>query len=75
MPANPRRHYGSTLASTAIKRKLIRFRQHSPNSGVEVHSLNRVFTRSARVIKHKAVVIHHDASPSEIPVGPAENTP
>lgn len=50
MPKNPRRYFGSTTASTKTKRQLIRFGQHSPNSGAQVNKLNRVFTRKARYV-------------------------
>ena len=49
MPKNPRSPYGSTLASTKSKRKLLRLRQHSPNSGVQVNALNRIYSRLGRL--------------------------
>lgn len=47
---NPRRHYGSSLASTKAKRQAIRFQQHSPNSGAQVGKLNRTYTRKVRYV-------------------------
>lgn len=60
MPRNPRHHLTSTATSTFGKRKMIRYRQHSPFSSTQVIRLNRTFTRKSRYLLTLSITVTPD---------------